>query len=214
MKQDNKSKKQLDLDFGVKKYKQAANSDIKFFLGFTIYIIIFGISIPFYLYKYHHHIILEAYMPNLDLIANILTWHGGPFEIWKYLYPDIPVTLYGFTSQTLINYASLLGITFLVARETSRTKSIPRGWSIAFVMLLATYLLPGRIISHMMEKCYKFIQNHTLPMSIIPYSFTILIGSLFTILIIGMEYLFLRYYKKDLGNFAIKLTKITKDILK
>ena len=161
MKQDNKSKKQLDLDFGVKKYKQAANSDIKFFLGFTIYIIIFGISIPFYLYKYHHHIILEAYMPNLDLIANI-----------------------------------------------------PRGWSIAFVMLLATYLLPGRIISHMMEKCYKFIQNHTLPMSIIPYSFTILIGSLFTILIIGMEYLFLRYYKKDLGNFAIKLTKIIKDILK
>jgi len=81
-------------------------------------------------------------------------------------------------------------------------------------MLLATYLLPSRIISHMMEKCYKFIQKYTLPMSIIPYSFTILIGSLFTILIIGMEYLFLRYYKKDLGNFAIKLTKIIKDIIK
>jgi hypothetical protein len=214
MKQGNESNKQLDLDFGVKQTKKNINNDIKFAIGFSIYILIFGLSVPFYLYKYNHHTLLEAYMPNLDLIANILTWHGGPFDIWKYLYPDIPVTLYGFTSQTLINYASLLGITFLVARETKRTNSIPRGWSIAFVMLLATYLLPGRIISYVMETLYKFIQKYTASMSVLPYVLTLFLGSLFTISIIGAEYIFLNHYKKSLGNLAIKLTKNTKDILK
>lgn len=216
MEQDKKPNKQLDLNFGVKKYKNIIISDnTKFFLGFAVFLFIFGFSIPHYLYHNHHHIILEAYIPNLDLIANILTWRGGPFDIWKYLYPDGPVTLYGYTSQTLINYSSLLGITFLVARETKRTNSIPRGWSIALVMLLATYLLPGKIISYVMENMYKFIQKKSsLSFYHIPYIITILAGSLFTIFIIYSEYIFLSYYKKDLGNFAVNLTKKTKAILK
>lgn len=216
MEQDKKPNKQLDLNFGVKKDKKVIISDnTKFFLGFTVFLFIFGFSIPYYLYHNHHHIILEAYIPNLDLIANILTWQGGPFDIWKYLYPDSPVTLYGYTSQTVINYFSLLGITFLVARETKRTNSIPRGWSIALIMLLATYLLPGKIISYVMENMYKFIQKKSsLSFYQIPYIITILAGSLFTIFIIYSEYIFLSYYKKDLGNFAVKLTKNTKAILK
>ena len=69
--------------------------------GFIIYTIIFIIIIPYYLYRSNNFTILEAYMPNLDLIANILTWHGGPWGIWKFLYPNQTLLIFGteFPSQ-------------------------------------------------------------------------------------------------------------------
>ena len=95
--------------------------------------------------------ILEAYMPNRPY-CNSITWHGGPFKIWDHLYPPSPLTIYGFSSQTIINYMSLLGLTYIITRETKRTGSMARGWSMAFIMLLMTYLLPGQFISWIMDK--------------------------------------------------------------
>ena len=154
-------------------------------------------------------------MPNLDLIANILTWHGGPFNIWKYLYPNEVVTMYGFTSQTLINYLSLLGVTFLVARETKKTNSIHKGWSIAFIMLLMTYLLPGKLVSWTMENIYDLLNKYKHnKYGIEIYSLTTIIGALITISIIIVESMILHSYKKNLRKFADNILKIPKLILK
>ena len=50
-------------------------------------------------------------------------------------------------SKTFINYISLLGITFLIARRAVRHRSIVKGFSVGLVMVLLTYLLPNDIMS-------------------------------------------------------------------
>lgn len=186
----------------------------KFFVGFISYVIIFVMFFPYLLYKYQYFNILEAYMPNLDLIANILTWKGGPYDIWKYLYPNEVVTFYGYTSQTLINYLSLLGVTFLVSKETKRTNSIHKGWSIALIMLLMTYLLPGRAVSWAMDNIYEIIKKNSNKHPSAILSLTTLLGALITILIILSESILLHSYKKNLGNIANYILKIPKLFLK
>ena len=182
----------------------------KSLLGFLIFVGIFLITIPYILFRHSYYSILEAYLPNVDLIANILTWHGGPYELWAHLYPPSPLTLFGFTSQTLINYMALLGLTYIVARETARTDSVKKGWSLAFVMLLLTYLLPGQFVSWIMDKTYNFIKKTTDISTIDIDSIVVSIGSLLTITIILGEVFILHTYRKNLEHIAKNILKFPK----
>jgi len=56
--------------------KLAAINLPKFFLGWAIFILVFIITIPYLLFKTKFYSILEAYLPNLDLIATVLTWRN------------------------------------------------------------------------------------------------------------------------------------------
>ena len=80
------------------------------------------------------------------MIATILGYNGGPFNMWKYLYNPSNFTLFGFISTNLMNYFALLGATFLVAWTTHKHKSWKYGWSAAFIFLIVTYLVPGNLI--------------------------------------------------------------------
>jgi len=179
-------------------------------LGFFIFVGIFLITVPYILFKYSYYSILEAYLPNVDLIANILTWHGGPYGLWAHLYPPSPLTIFGFTSQTLINYMALLGLTYIVARETERTDSVKKGWSLAFVMLLLTYLLPGQFVSWIMDKIYDFIKKSTNISTIYINPIVVGLGSLLTITIILVEVFILHTYKKNLEHIAKNILKFPK----
>ena len=72
-------------------------------------------------------------------------------EYGRKLYPDTVTTLYGFLSKSLINYGALLGVTYIIAREATITKSTVEGWSLGLVMLLMTYLLPSNLITYVMS---------------------------------------------------------------
>ena len=182
----------------------------KSLLGFFIFVSIFLVTIPYILFKYSYYSILEAYLPNIDLIANILTWHGGPYGLWAHLYPPSPLTIYGFTSQTLINYMALLGLTYIVARETERTDSVKKGWSLAFVMLLLTYLLPGQFVSWIMDKIYDLIKKSTNISTIYINPIVVSLGSLLTITIILVEVFILHTYRKNLEHIAKNILKFHK----
>ena len=58
----------------------------KLMIGFITFIVIFVVIIPIILYNMRNYNFLEVYLPNVDLIANILTWAGGPNDIWMNLY--------------------------------------------------------------------------------------------------------------------------------
>jgi len=180
----------------------------KAIFGFLIYFFVFVLIIPYTLYRLGYYTILEAYLPNVDLIANVLTWHGGPYELWKNLYLPTPLTIYGFTSQVLINYMALLGLTFLVSRETKRTGSIKKGWSLAFIMLLMTYLIPSPLVSFVMNKLYIYFKNNLLISHDVLYTLTTLCGTLLTILIIVTEGYILSKYRNKLeyiSNFLLSI---------
>jgi len=182
----------------------------KSLLGFFIFLGIFLIIIPYILFKYSYYSVLEAYLPNVDLIANILTWHGGPYGLWAHLYPPSPLTIFGFTSQTIINYMALLGLTYIVARETARTDSVKKGWSLALVMLLLTYLLPGQFVSWIMDKTYDFIKEKTDISTFDVDSIVVSVGSLLTITIILCEVFILHTYRKNLEHIATNILKFPK----
>ena len=157
-------------------------------------------------------------MPNLDLIANVLTWHSTQFndqyEIWEYLYPSLPITTKGFVSQTIINYFALLGVTFLVARETKKTNSLHKGWSIAIIMLLMTYLLPGRFISWFMDSTKELLSNLNQYSNFTISTLSALIGIIVTIVIIYSESMIIRRYKKNLNKFASIIINTPRSVMK
>ena len=109
-----------------------------------------------------------------------------------------------FTSQTILNYIALLGVTFIVARETMKNNSIIKGWSFAFVMLLLTYLLPSDIARYVMNYSYnlstKFNINHILSKSI-----GFLSGVLCTLCFLFLEMFVLNTYRQELNYFVKSL---------
>ena len=133
---------------------------IKYFIGFILYILFFVIIIPIILLKLKFYDILEVYLPNIDLLATVLSYHEGPFNIWRKLYMPTPITVSSFFYQTSINYIALIGLTYIICRETKLTKNIYKGWSLGFVMLLITYLLPNQIITQFMNVFEKYLNSY------------------------------------------------------
>ena len=161
----------------------------KTYIGFMLYSIIFVILIPHILIKNNDWNILAAYFPNLDLIATVLGYHGGPMNtfIWKHLYNPMNTTLMGYVSSTLINYIALLGLTYTIAYYTYKYKNIYKGWARAFIMLPMTYFLPSNIIIYIMNMFGKYLNVILQSNSILHYLITCIIGFILVICFILLE---------------------------
>ena len=179
-------------------------------VGLLGYVIIFVILIPYLLIKKGHTEALEAYFPNLDLIATVIGYGSGLFGMGfqKYLYNPSVTTLYGYWSSQLINYMALLGVTYVIAFYTLKTKSILKGWSRSFFMLVITYLLPGNVIAELMynvgNKVHGFIPRTGLLHNYVMY----LIGGIIVALIIMFEQFMIEQFSGPLISVleAIKKT--------
>ncbi len=183
---------------------------LKDIIGFISFVVIFVVTIPLLLYKDRRYNFLEVYLPNVDLIANLLTWIRGPSDIWANLYRE-PDNISEFTTQTVINYMALLGVTFIIAKETKRENSVFAGWSMAFVMLLATYLLPGNIVTWFMNKTNVYAKKLNLNwLSRNLFSFAV--GLFVTLSFISFEIIILSHYRKHIKKFAKLLYKIPKKL--
>ena len=66
----------------TKEIEKMVHTEIKDVIGFILFFIIFIIAVPIILFKYKLFNVIEVYLPNVDLIANLLTWVGGPYDIW------------------------------------------------------------------------------------------------------------------------------------
>jgi len=168
------------------------NQDIKLanaLIGFLFYVVFIVIIIPFILLKFKFYKILECYVPNVDLIANVLTWWEGPFDLFKYLYKQIPTSFFALFTQTFINYLALLGLTYIVIKKSVQNKNIYAGWGRAFVMLIVTYLVPSRIVSEIMRQLTLFIENDGI---------VAILGMITNIAIIIFESVILKNYDKFL----------------
>lgn len=134
-------------------------------VGFIIYFILVIVAIPFLLIKFGHSSILQAYMPNVDMVATVLGFQSKEQDFkeftsyFHYLYNPATGSLYGYWSQLIINYFALLGATYYMCYYTLKTKSLSKGWGRAFIMLLVTYLLPGNYIVYYMEKLHSYLDK-------------------------------------------------------
>ena len=161
----------------------------KLVIGFIIYFILFVVLIPILLVKNNYFEILAAYFPNLDLIASIIGYHGGPMNtyIWKHLYNPADSTIAGYISSNIINYFALLGVTYVVAHYTFVNKNIYKGWARAFFMLIITYFLPGNYIILYMNKFGVYLNKFFESKSLLHYLLVLLFGAFILILFILLE---------------------------
>ena len=177
-------------------------------IGLLMFIVVFVMIIPVIIYKHGHYEFLAAYLPNLDLVGTVVSYHGGP-TVGKYLselYPATPTTTYGFLSQSFINWMALMGLTFLVAQETVKTRNFYKGWSIGFCMIACTYLLPGQFISGSMDKAFDWLHNNVLPdkKSHLLWGGAMLVGIMASFLVIKIEEKLIHFLRGNgaLENFA------------
>ena len=188
--------------------------------GLAMFIIIFVIIIPITAYKNGHVDFLAAYLPNLDLMANVMSYHGGPTtsDFISELYPASATTTYGFLSQSLINWMALMGLTFLVAEETLKSKDIYTGWSLGFAMIFITYLLPGQLISGAMDKVYDFLEKKSgMPIFENPHghatwNVVVLVGMIVSFIVIKFEEKLIKFlrYEGVLRDFAVFILNFPK----
>lgn len=177
----------------------------KFLLGFLLYFIIFMLIIPYYLIKFSKFKILTGYLPNLDLIAAVIGYNGGPFNLflWKQLYNPSSSTMIGYISSNLINYFSLLGITYIIALNVYKFNDIEKGWSRALIMLPMSYLLPTNFIIYYMNLFGNLINSLFHDLNHLHYFITVIFGFLLVTFIIILESEIIYIF----GNMLSKIIK-------
>jgi len=180
----------------------------KYIFGTFIYIIIFVILIPILFIKYDYLELLTAYFPNIDMIATILGYNGGPNifnmeNMWLYLYNPSNFTLFGFISTNIMNYFALLGATLLISYTTYKSKSWKKGWSMAFIMLFLTYLAPGNIIVILQDIFGNFLESNFnfVDQSNLLYLFVVLFGFMFAASIILLESNVIKHLQPSIIRF-------------
>ena len=146
---ENQENIKIDNEREIDELKNKLSTDVdvkKQLIGLSFFTLIFIFLIPYFLFTHRYFGTLEGYIPNVDMIATVLSFQREPFlgfkSYLKYLYRVDTDTVYGYFSQTFINYMALLGLTFFVAYYTYKSKSLAKGWSRAFIMLLLLIYYP------------------------------------------------------------------------
>lgn len=189
-------------------YKNQFDTSIPYYeiniIGFIIFIIIFGLYIPHHLLKRKWYLVVTAYFCNLDMLATVLGFSGGPFNMWKYLYNPSPTTLLGFIFSTLINYLAISGVGFICILYAMRHKNQYSGLAKLLIAVPITYLFPGNFIVFYMNNFANFLFKHHISYYI-RWFLTLCFGLLNAISIIYLEQLVTKYFSKYIASFFYKI---------
>ena len=176
--------------------KPANISDAKSYIGLAIFLFIFTFLIANILHDLGYYSLLMVYLSNQDLIAAVLTRWGGPNDIWKDLYFQETDDFHAWISVSIINYTALLGLTYIVAREVYQHNDLHKGWSMAVLMILMTYLLPSPFIKYIMDGVYNMFPTH--------HSLAVLAGFITVLAIILGE----SYVLENHRSLLMKISKL------
>ena len=182
---------------------------VKHYIGLIIYIVLFVIGIPYFLVSYGFWGILSAYFPNLDMIAIIIGYHGGPVEsfLWTHLYNPSDTTITGYISSNLINLFALLGVMFVIIHFALSSKSIFSTAARAAIMLPMTYFIPGNFIVYLMNKFGKYLNRFYMSKSIQHYLLVLLVGFFIALIFIVSEAILIKYYLPVIAKLMEKIYK-------
>lgn len=200
-KKKDKRDKLIEKDFEYEFGKNAKIHLARDIIGFITYLLIALLIIPEILLNIDLKYLLPIYLPNVDMVATMMAWWGGPYNVWKRLYIDNPEDYVAYTTETIINWLALIGMLYVVV-DIARQEGMYVAWSYGLVMSLCSYLLPSRIIENIMDITY--LKTEMISACLLS-ALTIIMGILF----IERK---LIYYSKDvlvfLGKKIIKLESV------
>ena len=181
----------------------------KHIFGFLLFVVLFVIWIPYLLVSHGHWELLSAYFPNLDMLATIIGYHGGPMDsfIWTHLYNPADSTIAGYLTSNLINLFALLGVAFVLIHFTFKSKKLYSPAARAAIMLPMTYFIPGNLIVYFMNKFGRYLNRFFISKSIQHYLFVTLLGLMVAIAFITAEAILIKNYVPVLAKIMEKLHK-------
>lgn len=126
-------------------------------LGLMIFLVAFVGVVPYLLLQSRRYLVATAYLCNIDLVATVLAFSGGPFDMWRFLYNPNVHTLFGFISATLINYIAVCGVAFIAVRYALKENDEHYGLAKLLVAIPITYLIPGHFIVYLMNSIAAYL---------------------------------------------------------
>lgn len=214
LKESSKKKKDVYLnnDRTVFSFPIEKEDYLRKFIGFMIYFVLFVVFIPTLLIKNKYYIFAISYFSNLDLVATVLGYHGGPMDtfIWKHLYNPGDSTIGGYIMVNIINFIALLGLIYVIAKQALDTKNIYSGVGRAVIMLLVTYILPGNFIILFMNKFGNYLNKYLKSKNLLHYLLVVLLGFLSVVVIIFFEIFITKQVLPYLISIIKYITKIVK----
>lgn len=186
--------------------KNPKKTIIKSILGTMIFIFVFIFFIPFFIKKLNNVDLLLVYLMNIDLIATVLNFKDGPFNIqlFKYLYIDDRPWI-GYIHQNIINLFVLSFITYVVTSEAVKNNNVYDGVARATIIFTITYLFAPRLVSVFMYLVYNFLSQHfKLGNEVIIRLITSFFGLIFCILLLIFEIFTTKKIYKTLSSFFKK----------
>jgi hypothetical protein len=194
----------------IKNILLTKNEKITAILGTTIYILFFIIIIPIILYKLNFTNLLKIYIINTDLISIVISYHKGPFQnIFKYLYNNTDPFI-GYLSQNIINLSVLTSL-FYIRLIESKKENIYVSISKITLILLITYLLPGRYIIKIQDYFYNYLGKEQFWNAYnINGIISVFIGLFIVFLLISFEAFSVYYLSNSFAKFINNLSQIIK----
>lgn len=177
--------------------------------GLLLFIIICVILIPYLLLINDQFLFCTAYFSNLDMVATVLGFSGGPFNIWQYLYNPAAYTLYGTLSSMFINYLALIGVGYTVISYALQTNDLHKGLAKLLVIIPVTYLLPGNVIVYFMNTIAGFLHEEHMHLYV-RWIFVFILGLILVVIIIIAE----QYITILLTPFIIDIIEILYNLVK
>lgn len=184
-----------------------SKTHLKDILGLIIFMVVFAFLIPHLLLQNKKYIVAIAYLCNLDIVATILGFSGGPYNIWKYLYNPNTETFFGFFSSTLINYFAVCGVGYVAIKYAMKHKNAYAGLSKMLIAIPITYLLPGNFIVFLMNNLAHYLFKAGVSYYI-RWIITIICGVIFGVGIILFEVFLTEYSVPKLIKIVDKIFKL------
>ena len=189
----------------LKNHKKNPNIISESITGFLLFFLICVICIPFFLIKLNNEEILLSYLANIDLIATILSFKNGPGKIdfFKYLYLD-DRPLIGYINQNLINYVVLLAVSYIIISTSVKSKIVGDGMAKVTIILIVTYLFPGRLVSEGMHYVDNILINDYKINPSISWYITFIVGVFIALFFIILEAFIIKISYKNISKLYEK----------
>lgn len=179
---------------------------LKNILGLALFILIFAVCIPYILIKKTNYVIASLYFSNLDIIAAVIGFSGGPYNIWKYLYNPSALTTLGWSLSNFINLLALIGVAYVCISYAIQKSQMIAGLAMFIIIIPITYLLPSNFIIYAMNKFAKYLHKNKYS-HYVKWVLSLITGFIMVIFIIFLE-------KVVIINLLPYLTKLLENLVK
>ena len=192
-------------DHYLELHKKDKNIHIKAVLGFAIFFVVFVVLFPILLKSFNNEELFLSYLANIDLIATVLSFKNGPFnlDLFRYLYLD-DRPLVGYFNQNIINYVVLLSVAYIIITTSVKSRNVGDGMAKMSIILLVTYLFPGRVVSEGMHFIDEKLTEELKINPSLSWNITFVIGILIALFFIVLESLAIKSFYKSISKFYEK----------